>query len=236
MKKYADLFIDFDDTIYDTRGNAELALAELYEARQWSRYFDRPEDFTVPYWKTNAELWEAYSLGKIPRDYLIVERFRRPLSLGRGLHPDKAYCLEVSDEFLGLCNLKSALVPGARELLDYFSAKGYPMHICSNGFHETQQRKAEVSGTAHYFKSMILSEDAGHNKPSEAFYRYALRMTGAQPETTLMIGDNLLTDMSGARAVGIDTLYFNRWHTDDHEEVTYRVDRLTDIITLFEQD
>ena len=48
MKKYADLFIDFDDTIYDTRGNAELALAELYEARQWGRYFDKPEDFMVP--------------------------------------------------------------------------------------------------------------------------------------------------------------------------------------------
>ena len=30
-KKYTDLFCDFDDTLYDTRGNAILSLAELYD-------------------------------------------------------------------------------------------------------------------------------------------------------------------------------------------------------------
>ena len=30
-KKYRDLFIDFDDTIYDTYGNANMALREVYK-------------------------------------------------------------------------------------------------------------------------------------------------------------------------------------------------------------
>lgn len=233
MKIYTDLFVDFDDTIYDTRGSAEKALALLYDEMEWQRFFDRPEDFTVPYWETNRRLWEQYSLGQIDRDRLIVERFREPLLFGHGLDPSRDYCLMVSDRFLDLCSIQSGTVPGARQLLDYLYGK-CRMFICSNGFHETQQRKAEASDTARYFDGMILSEDAGCNKPSVDFYRYALQTSGADPETTLMIGDNLVTDIEGAHNTGIDTLYFNRWQTEGHGLSNYHVDRLQDIIGLAE--
>ena len=70
MKRYSDLFIDFDDTLYDTHGNAVIALKELFEALQLDRYFPEPELFYDEYWKTNIDLWTRYSKEEITRDYL----------------------------------------------------------------------------------------------------------------------------------------------------------------------
>lgn len=233
MKQYTDLFIDFDDTLYDTHGNAVIALRELFETLQLGQYFADPQLFYDEYWRTNIDLWTRYSKGEITRDYLIVERFRRPLSFGRGLEPTKAYCLKACDVFLDFCSSKPGLVDGARELMDYLRQKGYRMHVCSNGFHEVQYKKLRACGLTDYFDTVILSEDAGANKPSPLFFDYAMKRSEAKKDTTLMIGDNFQTDILGAKRYGLDTAYFNRYPDYPAEEpVTYEVARLQQLMTI----
>ena len=230
MAKYRDLYIDFDDTLYDTHGNSVLALAELFDLLRLDRYFAEPQLFYDEYWKTNIDLWTRYSKGEITRDYLIVERFRRPLSFGEGLEPTEAYCLEASDRFLDLCASKPGLVEGARDLMDYLKAKGYRMHMCSNGFHEVQYKKLRSCGLDGHFDTVVLSEDAGYNKPALEYFEYALRVTGAKRETTLMIGDNFNTDILGAKRAGLATAYFNRYpEYPATEPVDYEVTALSEL-------
>ena len=226
-KKYTDLFIDFDDTLYDTYGNACIALRELFELLQLERYFPDPDVFYTEYWKTNIDLWGRYAKGEITRDYLIVERFRKPLSYGQGLEPTEAYCRKAGDRFLDFCSNKPGLVEGARELVDYLMERGYKLHMCSNGFHEVQYKKLRACGLDGCFNTVILSEDAGHNKPSPEYFDYAFRVSGALPETTLMIGDNFTTDILGAKQAGLDTAYYNRFpEFPAPEPVTYEVTKL----------
>ena len=235
MKKYKDLFIDFDDTLYDTHGNAVIALRETFEAFALDRYFPDPQEFYDAYWLANIDLWTRYSKGEITRDFLIVERFRRPLSVGKGLDVTEKYCLEMSDRFLDFCSSKPGVVEGAHELMDYLRRCGYRMHMCSNGFHEVQYKKLEACGLKDYFDTIILSEDAGFNKPSPQYFDYAFRQSGANRETTLMIGDNLQTDILGALASGLDALLFNRWEVDVNEipqRPTFVVSSLLDIQTI----
>ena len=233
MKQYSDLFIDFDDTLYDTHGNAVIALQELFESLHLGDYFPEPSLFYDEYWKANIDLWTRYSKGEIIRDYLIVERFRRPLSFGQGLDPTEAYCLKASDLFLDYCSTKPGLVEGARELVDYLKEKGYRMHICSNGFHEVQYKKLQSCGLYGMFDTIILSEDARANKPSEQFFDYAFEVSKAPKASTLMIGDNFNTDILGAKQAGLDTAFFNRF--PDYpapEPVTFEVTSLHQLMEI----
>lgn len=241
--KYKDLFLDFDDTLYDTHGNSVIALQELFDDFHLERYFPDAQVFYDAYWEANIDLWTRYSKGEITRDYLIEERFRRPLMVSEAfraeasshLSPLSTYLLNISDRFLEFCSNKPGVLEGAHELMDYLKEKGYRMHMTSNGFHEVQYKKLAACGLMDYFDTIILSEDAGVNKPSPQFFSYALEQSGAQREMTLMIGDNLQTDILGALNAGIDALLYNRWNaeTNDVEPApTFVVERLLDITDI----
>lgn len=251
---FTDLFIDFDDTLYDTHGNAVIALKEVYEHFHLADYMANEEEFYRDYWDTNVKLWDQYAHGLIERDYLIVERFRHPLAIGRGLEEKTAaydvsvgdfpvatrtFCLEVSDFFLSRCAVKPGVVPGAHELMAYLRERGYRLHMTSNGFHEVQYSKLRASKLFDFFDTIILSEDAGVNKPHPDFFRYAFEQSGADPASTLMIGDNIVTDILGAKLAGLPTLYFN--HTglprpsivEGHPDpVNYEVRNLKEIMEI----
>ena len=233
--KYKDLFIDFDDTLYDTHGNAVIALQETFDAFHLGHFFPDPQVFYDAYWTANIDLWSQYAKGNITRDYLIVERFRRPLSVGKGMEVTKDLCLEISDKFLDFCASKPGVIEGAHELMDYLKQKGYRMHMTSNGFHEVQYKKLDACGLRDYFDTIILSEDAGVNKPSPLYFDYALKVSGACRETTLMIGDNLQSDILGALNAGLDAMLFNRWQIPPEEITqtpTFVVDHLRDIMNI----
>ena len=241
MKKYTDIFIDFDDTLYDTHGNAVIALAETFNYFQLSRYFDTPQTFYNDYWLTNINLWGRYAKGEITRDYLIFERFRHPLCVSNKLNAKskesastfREYVLKMSDVFLEYCASKPGVIEGANELMNYLKNKGYRIHMCSNGFHEVQYKKLAACGLNDHFDSIILSEDAGANKPALEYFQYALNTSGAIKESTIMIGDNFQTDIIGAKNAGLDTIYFRRWvDTPATEPVTYEVDKLKDIMKI----
>lgn len=232
MNHYHSLFLDFDDTLYDTYGNSVIALRETFDEFHLEHRFPDPQVFYDAYWAANIDLWAQYARGEITRDYLIVERFRRPLSAAPSPHADEHLCLDMNNRFLDHCSSKPGVIDGAHELMDYLRSKGYRMHICSNGFHEVQFKKLAACGLSDYFDSVILSEDAGANKPSKAFFDYALRQSGASPATTIMIGDNLRTDIAGAHAAGLDTILFNRWGERPSDIPTYTVDSLRDIMHI----
>lgn len=128
-------------------------------------------------------------------------------------------------------------VEGAIELIRFLRDVGCRLHICSNGRWRSRMEKIWSLHLEDAFETVVCSEMAGVEKPDKYFFDYALQLTEAQAETTLMIGDNYDTDIIGATAAGIDTVLFNRWEADwvPPGPVTYRVNELKEIIELWQK-
>ena len=238
MMHYKDLFIDLDDTLYDTHGNSMIALKKLFDERNWKEIMPSYEAFRDAYFATNVDVWAKYAHGEIDRNTLIVERYRRPVTeMVRQCGGDTSWitpqwCVEASNRYGDLISREPGTVPGAKQLLEYLRQKGYRLHICSNGFHEVQSRKLKSAGLDGYFATIILSEDAGVNKPHKEFFDYAFAKTGAERATTIMIGDHYDTDIAGAINAGLDTIFFNRWNVDPstlERQPDYIVNSLSEI-------
>ena len=206
MHTYKNLFIDLDDTLWDIHHNSKECLNEIFDDYGYKEYYKNFDDYYNVYMPSNHHLWGLYREGKIDKDKLIVERFLVPV---RKFGIDDAeYAKSLSDDFLERTTLRTKLIDGTIDLLEYLKPK-YKMHILSNGFREVQYKKINNSGLSSYFDKIILSDDIGINKPHKEFFNYALRKTNSEPFETLMIGDSWDADILGAYNSNIHQLWYN---------------------------
>ncbi|MDH6312831.1 putative hydrolase of the HAD superfamily [Parabacteroides sp. PFB2-10] len=225
--RYKSLFIDLDDTLWDTYHNNKGCLEELYTDYHWDRYYASFEAFYAYYMPNNEKLWALYREHKIDRQTLIFERFHyvlQPMGID-----DRETVLAINRDFLERTTTRTRLIPGAIELLEYLRP-AYRLFILSNGFREVQFKKLENSGLAPYIERMILSEDAGIQKPHKAIFDFALRNTNSRRQESLMIGDSWEADIVGAHHARIDQLWLNpQGLSPDEFQPTFTVSSLKEV-------
>lgn len=205
MRQYDHLFFDLDNTLWDFTTNSRLA---MYETLQQTKLMERLPNFEVffcEYEKINKELWNEYHLKKLTKQKLIVERFCQSLQL-----------FDISDQnweelnhlYLENMALQKQLFQDTIETLENLKAKGYQMHIITNGFREVQYKKLKNCGIDHFFTKVFISEDIQCTKPHREIFEYALKSTNAKKTRSIMIGDSWDTDIIGAMNFGIDQIMF----------------------------
>jgi len=200
------ILFDLDDTLWDFERNAEEALTELFHRHHLQRRTGQGHEvFLQHYQKINREYWSLYERGLVDKHRLRTERFTeafRSVGLPDAEHPERAW-----EVYLVICPLKTNLVSGARELLDQLHGR-YTMALVTNGFEAVQRTKIRVSDLERYFEVMISSESCGHPKPSPLIFQAALEAIGGNPSETLVIGDKLDTDIQGAWAAGLQSVWY----------------------------
>jgi len=214
-KKYCTVFFDLDHTLWDYETNACATLSELHESYGLrAKGIPEVQPFLDQFRTVNNELWDLFDTGRITGDVIRKERFRR--ILGHFGVIDEKLELDLSIDYLDQCPRKGQLMPHATEVLDYLSGR-YRLTVITNGFDEIQQLKLAAGNLHGYFDHIVTSQKAGHRKPAREIFEYALHHNGTTCDEAIMIGDNLVTDIGGARGANIDAVFFNadqRIHTE----------------------
>ena len=225
------IFFDLDHTIWDFDRNAQETLMELYESYKLNELgLSSAEDFIATYTVNNHQLWAQYHLGKITKQALREERFRKTF-LDLGLQPE-LIPTKFEDDYVAMGPTKTNLFESAEKVLTYLQNK-YHLHIISNGFKEAVLTKMQVSNLNPYFKNVVISEDVGVNKPDKAIFEYALNLARAQKQESIMIGDSLEADVYGAQNFGIKAIFFNPLKAQKPNDVEQQIHHLEELLNHF---
>lgn len=116
---------------------------------------------------------------------------------------------EVGDRFISYFSEAGRIIGKSLETL-YRLADYYPLCVATNGLSAIQRgRLSPFDGVIHKY---FISDEIGHIKPEKAFFESMLSSLNAKAEDCLMVGDSVSSDIAGAKAVGMYSCLFNRFH------------------------
>ena len=224
---YRYLFFDLDRTLWDFNTNSAETLRELFETRRLGERVPSFHDFLTTWNHHNETLWNALRDGTISKATLRTERFEASLQ-AFGID-DPALADALNTEYLRICPMKTGLMEGACETLDYLRSRSYKLYILSNGFTRIQKIKMASSNLDPYFEKLFTSEWAGCSKPKPGIFRRAFSSVNATKKLSLMIGDDPMADILGARNFGVDQVWYNPTEKEQVIPPTHEITRLTDL-------
>jgi len=226
--KYNHLFFDLDHTLWDFERNSSESLTEIYHNSSLVEHGVLSMDlFIQSFLRINTKLWNDFDSGKLHHGFIRENRFRMVFDeLGVVCPPNHA---EIGESYLNTLPTKKHLLEGAIDVLNYATSRGYKMHVVTNGFNEIQAKKIASSEISHFFENVITFENANSKKPDPGIFEYALKSAKASREECIMIGDNWVADIMGAKQYGLDTVYYNPAGLKFDEDPTYDIRHLEEL-------
>jgi putative hydrolase of the HAD superfamily len=207
LKKKKHLFFDLDDTLWDFEKNSSAALSVLYDKYQLRQKLNAElPEFLQVYYTINLQLWQQLYRRQITRDLLRDARFEKTFQYFN--YQSATDHLLISSDYLKIAPLGTLLMKDCLPTLTYLQTN-YHLHLITNGFAETQQIKLDNCGLRPFFKTIIISEEHQTVKPELAIFRIAESLANATAEECVMIGDNLESDIEGAKNAGWEAIYFS---------------------------
>ena len=208
---YTDLIFDLYGTLVDIHTEEDDTVWEktaMYFGYYGARY-------TGPELRQAFQTAMAQKQAKAGQDYecfpdLPFEPVMADLFRAKGVTENAdALGLNASQLFRICSTDYIRLYPHVTDALTVLRQKGYRLWLLSNAQRVFTAFELEELGLSPYFDGIYISSDYGCRKPDIRFFRALIEEQQLDIENCLMIGNDLATDIAGARNAGLATLYMH---------------------------
>ena len=201
MPRYDYVLFDADNTLFDFDQAERRALQAALEAHGYP-FNDLTEQL---YLAVNRALWHRFDLGSIEKETLLRERFA-VFSRVMGGQDDPE---EFNRFYLDRLAEGSDLLPGAEDLCRAL-APHCTLAIITNGVSRAQRGRFCASPLPPLFSGLYISGELGVSKPHKAVFDAVLQDLHIPSHAhTVVVGDNLFSDIQGGINAGLDTIWYN---------------------------
>lgn len=209
--RYTDLIFDLYGTLVDIHTDEDALVWEktaLYFGYYGAAYTGESlkASFDAEMTRREAKGGQSYEVfPDIPFDAVMAELFR-----AKGITENAdALGLNAAQVFRIASTEYIRLYDGALEALSVLRAKGYRLWLLSNAQRAFTAYELRLLGLGKQLDGIYLSSDYQCRKPDTRFFNALLMEQQLDPARCLMIGNDRDTDIAGAQAAGLSTLYMH---------------------------
>lgn len=210
---YDTCIFDLYGTLVDIRTDESAPGLWKRPALFYSYYgaFWQPEELKSAYKELTLSMSEGRrgprrdsheSFPEIRIEDVFRELFRR-----KGAEADDVLITHAGQFFRILSTRRLCLYDGTAEMLSAVRAAGKKLYLLSNAQKIFTRYEMCALGISSCFDGIYISSEHGCKKPDLLFFEKLLSEYHIRRETAIMIGNDGVCDISGARQAGLHTLY-----------------------------
>ena len=201
-KNINSILVDIDDTLYDYEyahlRSLELCFKDLLNLNEGINFTNFKEDYRT----CRNEVTKKFKNQGSARSRLLAFQI-----LFEKYDTKCAYSLALDYEIKYWEYLVENIKPNIHLIEFLKKAKANKLKICAVSdmqmrYQVKKLRKLKLESSIDY---LVTSEEYGFEKPDKGIYQYALKKLSSTPSRTVMVGDNFIKDIKGAKALGIHT-------------------------------
>lgn len=123
------------------------------------------------------------------------------------------------------------LIPSVERILRDLSRE-YKLGIVTNGAQDAQQQKIDAVDLDRWIDTTVIAGREVPPKPAPEPFERAIQSLGTTATATVHVGDSLNTDIAGATAVGIDSVWVSDGDDAKEYDPTYRIETIGQLLSL----
>ena len=234
QKKYKKLLFDLDNTLVDDDENRKYAIKQILVEMNEIITEERVNEFI----ELDDQFWKDRADGKIKDPYKFKNdedrakwiRAQRFIRFFKNISLEEA--IELNNKFIS--HLSEHIVPikNAENILEYLYNKNYEIYIVTNSPEKVVNNKLKKINAHKYINTTFSSDEAGHMKPHNEFFRKFFQKIGTyEKDEMIIIGDELEKDVLGGIKNGIDSCWVNIKRIDNNTKFkpNYEINNLIEL-------